>query len=86
MRDPSTTTEGQSFTMSSLVTQVCADRHRDSSEESVVGSVSCPLNIKVVPGFTFRVTQVHDGYSCPAVTEDRTYEANGDILNVLQKL
>lgn len=36
--------------------QVCEGRRWDWAEESVVGSVSCPLNIKVESGFTFEVT------------------------------
>lgn len=36
--------------------QVCEGRRRDWAEESVVGSVSCPLNIKVESGFAFEVT------------------------------
>lgn len=36
--------------------QVCEGRHWDWAQESVVASVSCPLNIKVGSGFAFEVT------------------------------
>lgn len=42
--------------------EVYDGRRWDWAEESVVGSISCPLDIKAESGFAFEVTKLHHSY------------------------